>query len=112
MKESDLKKKIKQDLPKGSWHFSPVNLGMGVAGIPDILICTPMVIKKEDVGKKFGLFVGIEAKMRGRKPTALQMHQLENIAAAGGTALLATQTVKKEYKLERIYADDNQEGRE
>jgi hypothetical protein len=102
VKESDLKKQIKKDLPEGAWHFSPVSMGMGKSGIPDILICIPMQIKKEDVGKTFGLFVGIEAKMFGKKPTKLQQMQLEDVAAAGGVALVATQTVKKEYEIRRI----------
>lgn len=102
MKESDLKAKIKKDLPPGTWHFAPVQMGMGAAGIPDIIACVPMLIKKEDVGKTLGLFTGIEAKMKDNKPTRLQMIQLEGIAAAGGVALVATQTEKKEYALERI----------
>ena len=104
--EAAVKKQIHKDLKAlGAWKFSPMQMGMGAGGIPDIICCKPVVITQEDVGKTFGLFVGIEAKIDYNKPTKLQMFQLKGIAAAGGMALVATGTTKKglEYKLERIY---------
>ena len=102
--EKDLKEDIKADLPAGSWNFAPVQTGMGRGGIPDIIACVPTVIKQEDVGKTFGMLVGIEAKMRGNKPSALQQEQLEGIAAAGGSALVITGQKDKKipYRIERI----------
>ena len=102
--ESDLKEDIKKDLPTGSWVFSPVQTGYGSGGIPDILSCIPTVIKQSDVGKTFGMFVGIEAKMGKNKPSALQQGQLEGIAAAGGSALVITGQKDKSipYKIERV----------
>lgn len=88
--EADFKKVIKKKLPPRSWEFSPVQTGYGKHGIPDILACVPYTIKTEDVGKELGLFVGIEAKMDGNKPSALQAKQLQDIANAGGKALIAT----------------------
>ena len=103
MKESDLKKKIKQDFDKmGAWSYAPVQHGMGANGIPDRIACVPTVIKQEDVGKTLGLFVGAEAKMKGNKPTKLQKVQLDGIAAAGGKALVITGEKGKPYKVEEI----------
>lgn len=106
MNETDLKKQIKKDLPKGTWHFSPVSMGMGKTGIPDIICCIPTVIREADVGKTFGLFVGIEAKMKGNKPTPNQTDRLNEIAAAGGVAIVTTQTVGKRYDSVRILHAD------
>lgn len=102
MKESALKKKIRKDLPADAWKFSPVQTGMGVSGIPDILVCIPTVIKQEDVGKTFGLFVGIEAKVGYNKPNPRQLLQLREIDKAGGVALVVTGKDKQPYKTERI----------
>ena len=102
--EADLKKKIKRDLPVGSWVFSPVQTGYGQHGVPDIIVCKPVLITQEDVGKTFGLFVGIEAKMKGNKPTKLQEVQLRGIKAAGGKALVITGDKKRgsDYKTEEV----------
>ncbi len=104
MNETDLKKKIKVALPKDAWHYAPVQTGMGAGGIPDIIVCQPYKIMIEDLGKTLGLFVGIEAKMKGNKPSALQTTQLKGIAAAGGKALVITQNKKGslDYKVETI----------
>lgn len=100
--ETDLKKKIKKDLPPDTWNFSPVQMGMGKSGIPDILCCVPMIIKQADVGKTFGMFVGIEAKVRGNTPTPKQQLQLDEIAVASGVALVITGEKGKPYMIERI----------
>lgn len=116
MKESNLRKKIASDLPPGSWHFVPMNMGFGKTGIPDLVCIVPMVIKKEDIGKVFGLGVCIEVKLSYNKPTENQWRCLREIAAAGGSAIVATQTTGKEYKLERVYAltdgDESGKGRD
>lgn len=101
--ETSLKKKIKKDCDaKGWWSFAPTQSGMGASGIPDRICCAPTTIKPEDVGKTMGLFVGIEAKVKGNRPTKLQQHQLEGIAAAGGVALVVTGEKGKPYTTERI----------
>jgi len=102
MKESTLKTKIRKDLPAKAWRFSPVQMGMGASGVPDIIACVPTVIRQEDVGKTMGLFVGIEAKVGKNKPTKLQMIQLKGIAAAGGNALVITGQDRQPYKTEKI----------
>ena len=101
--EGDLKKKIKKDCDAmGWWSYAPAQSGMGASGIPDRIACAPVVIKPEDVGKTMGLFVGLEAKVEGNKPTKLQMHQLEGIAEAGGMALVITGAKGKPYIIDRI----------
>ena len=101
--EASLKKKIKKDCDElGCWSFAPTQSGMGASGIPDRIACMPTTIRPEDVGKTIGMFVGIEAKVKGNKPTKLQMHQLERIAAAGGLALVATGEKGKPYVIDRI----------
>ena len=101
--EASLKKKINKDLDKiDAWHYAPVQMGMGASGIPDIIACKSLKIKPSDVGKTFGLFVGIEAKVKGNKPTKLQMYQLKGIAKAGGQALVVTGERGKPYKIEKI----------
>ena len=101
--EASLKKKIKSDCDAmGWWSFAPVQQGMGASGIPDRIVCVPTVISPEDVGKTMGLFTGIEAKVKGNKPTALQMSQLKGIAAAGGMALVITGEKGRPYVVERI----------
>ena len=102
--ESDLKTKLREEIRKdGSWCFSPVQMGMGAGGIPDIIICRPTLVTPEMVGLTLGLFVGIEAKMGKNKPSDLQAEQLDGITAAGGKALVATgQKVRGlPYKVER-----------
>ena len=104
--EAAVKKKIHKDLAgiSGVWKYSPVQMGMGAGGIPDIIGCKPVIITAKDVGETFGLFFGIEAKIDYNKPTELQMFQLKGIAAAGGMALVATGSRKGglEYSLVRI----------
>ena len=58
---------------KGAYTFSPVQTGMGMDTL-DILVCLN------------GRFIGIEAKVPGKTPTARQDVRLEQIRAAGGTA--------------------------
>lgn len=101
--EANLKKKIKADCDaRGWWSYAPVQHGLGASGIPDRIACAPVTIKPEDVGKTMGLFVGIEAKVKGNRPTKLQWSQLEGIAAAGGMALVVTGEKGKSYKVERV----------
>lgn len=102
LKETTLKGTIKDDLPKAAWSYAPVQMGMGSSGIPDIIACVPVVIKQEDVGKTFGHFVGIEAKIKPNTPTALQQEQLEGISKAGGTALIITGERGKPYITKKV----------
>lgn len=58
------------------WYYMPVQSGMGVAGIPDFIICFR------------GRFIAVETKAPGKKPTRFQDHQLNAIGLAGGIAFV------------------------
>ena len=75
--EALVKKAVKRLLDDNAvYHFSPVQNGMGRAGIPDIICCY------------FGTFIAIECKAGKGKTTALQDMELAKIQQAGGTALV------------------------
>lgn len=63
-------------------------------GIPDILMCIPY----QKLSTNPGLFVAIEVKQPGKKPTPVQVQCIEEIRAAGGVAFVATsvEDVKRE----------------
>lgn len=77
--EGKVKDAVKKELKKrGIWYYMPVQNGMGVAGIPDIVGCWN------------GWFVGIECKAPG-KLTNLSVNQkrrLQEIEDAKGLALV------------------------
>ena len=75
--EGKIKAMVKRRLQEFSplhFHFLPVSAGYGKHGIPDIIGCV------------FGIFVGIETKVPGKEPTALQEERLREIAKADGVA--------------------------
>jgi hypothetical protein len=73
--EAKVKKQVKAILDGlDVYHFSPMQNGMGRAGIPDIIACHG------------GRFMGIECKAGNNKPTALQERELNRILNAGGEA--------------------------
>ena len=79
--ESKVKAKC-TDLLKavGVYYFFPVANGMGRAGIPDIICCAR------------GKFLAIECKAGKGTTTALQKKELAAIEAAGGVALVITES--------------------
>ena len=75
--EAKVKARVKKLLDEmGIYHFSPVQNGMGRAGIPDIVGCYA------------GRFVAFECKAGKGKTTALQDRELENIRKAKGLAFV------------------------
>ena len=89
--EGKVKDIVRKTLKKfGVWLFAPVSNGMGVHGIPDYVCCVPVVITQDMVGKRLGVFVGIETKAPGRRNQAdrglstLQCLQRKMITEAGG----------------------------
>lgn len=75
--EVKVKDKVKKLLKEvGAYYAQPVMMGMASNGTPDILVCWR------------GYFAGVEVKAGKGKPTKLQMARLEEIVAAGGTALV------------------------
>lgn len=78
--EAKVKAAVKKLLDEmGIYHFSPVQNGMGRAGIPDIIGCYR------------GRFLGIECKAGKGKTTALQDLELEKIRQAKGFAYVVNE---------------------
>ena len=75
--EKKVKTKVKSILDKlGAYHCMPSTGGYGANGVPDIIACYK------------GLFVGIECKANGGKPTALQTKHLSLIKQAKGFSII------------------------
>jgi hypothetical protein len=81
--EAKVKKEIKKWLQAhGIWFYMPVPTGRGVIGVPDFLCCWR------------GAFVAIEAKKpktaasAAGRPTPAQKGNIQDIARAGGIALV------------------------
>jgi Holliday junction resolvase len=78
--EAKVKKRVREMLDKlGIYHFSPPGMGLGRAGIPDIIACYN------------GHFVAIECKAGTNKPTPLQERELNRIMNAGGEAFVVNE---------------------
>ena len=91
-KENLVKKKVKAILDELKvYHFSPMQNGMGRAGIPDIVACHN------------GKFVGIECKAGNNKPTALQERELNRILNAGGEAFVINEENIEQLREELIW---------
>ena len=89
--ESKVKKVVKERLKaRGIWYYAPVQMGMGVVGIPDFICCMPVLITPDMVGKTFGRFLAIETKAPGKLEnlTPNQAARIAEIRAAGGAALV------------------------
>jgi Holliday junction resolvase len=85
--EAKVKAAVKKMLDEmGINHFSPVQNGMGRAGIPDIIGCFR------------GRFLGIECKAGKGKTTALQDLELEKIRQAKGFAYVVNETNLQDLK--------------
>ena len=85
--EKLVKDKVKKMLDSlGIYHFSPPGMGLGRAGIPDLVCCYN------------GRFLGIECKAGKGKTTALQERELDAIRAAGGFAFVVRETNLEELK--------------
>jgi hypothetical protein len=90
--EAKVKKKVKAVLDEQQvYHFSPMQNGMGRAGIPDIIACHG------------GKFIGIECKAGSNKPTALQERELNRILNAGGEAYVINEENIEQLREELIW---------
>ncbi len=79
--EKKVKDRVKRVLAGcGIYYFMPATHGYGSSGVPDIIAC------------RNGLFIGIECKANGGKPTTLQLKNLGDIVAAGGVGILVDET--------------------
>lgn len=62
------------------YYFFPATHGYGRSGVPDIIACVN------------GLFLAIECKAGGNKPTALQIREIESIRRNDGVAVIVDET--------------------
>ena len=78
--------------PDGTVHLSsPSRVAFGLMpGSADLIGYLPVEITQEDVGTTFGVFVSLEVKRPGNKPTATQETWLKNAEAAGCIAAVLT----------------------
>jgi hypothetical protein len=77
--EAKVKAAVKKLLKeRGIWYYMPVQNGMGVTGIPDLICCWD------------GQFLAIETKAPGKLAnlSANQENRLREIDAAGGYAIV------------------------
>lgn len=89
--EGKVKDLIKKQLKaEKSWHYMPVQNGMGRVGIPDFVACVPITITANLVGKTIGAFVAVETKAPGKlkNTTPNQRKNLAEIHQAGGVAVV------------------------
>lgn len=56
------------------------------SGIPDGILCVPLVITQEMVGRRIGVFAAAEFKRPKEDERDLQGYQIEKIKEAGGFA--------------------------
>lgn len=68
------------------WHM-PVQNGMGQPAL-DFHVCLPILITPDMVGKRVGLYVGIETKRKGKSFTPRQQVTANAIVEAGGKVFL------------------------
>lgn len=90
--EGKVKAQVKKFLnERNIWSFMPVQNGMGVVGIPDIICCVPVTITQDMVGKTIGGFMAIETKAPGKKynTSPNQKRNLKAIADHYGVAVVA-----------------------
>ena len=92
--EAKVKKRVREMLDKlGIYHFSPPGMGLGRAGIPDIIACYN------------GHFVAIECKAGTNKPTPLQERELNRIMNAGGEAFVVNEDNITEHHERLLWMD-------
>jgi Holliday junction resolvase len=89
--EGKVKAAVRKLLVKhGIYYFMPPGMGLGRAGIPDIIGCYK------------GRFIAIECKAGKGKTTALQDRELTAIAFAGGFTFVARETNLEELEKELL----------
>jgi Holliday junction resolvase len=79
--ESKVKAKVVAIIKRyGAFYFFPATHGYGRSGVPDIICCLN------------GIFIAIECKAGGNKPTALQVFEMDKIIKSGGYVLVINET--------------------
>lgn len=85
--ESKIKDKAKLALARlGVYYTFPMTGGFGNSGVPDILVCYR------------GVFIGLECKANGNKPTRLQESHIKEINMNGGIAFIVN-----EHNIDHLY---------
>jgi Holliday junction resolvase len=101
--EGKVKRKVKEILATlGVYYVMPVTGGFGNSGIPDILCCYE------------GVFIGIECKANGNKPTRLQLSHLEEIERNKGVSFVVDESNVNSLKqliMEKINEHQNVKAR-
>jgi len=108
--EGRVKKAVKLWLADhGIWYYAPVQMGMGVVGIPDFICCKPTLITEDMVGRTIGVFLAIETKAPGKlkEVTPNQAARLYEISMAHGVACViddvdSLNTLKENSNAERM----------
>ncbi len=86
--EGKVKARVKDVLKfRQAYHHMPVQNGMGAPSL-DFHVCLPTIITQDMVGKRIGLYVGIETKASGKDFTPRQATTAKAIIAAGGKVFL------------------------
>jgi len=98
--EGAVKEKVKQTLKRmGAHWYMPVPTGFGKQGVSDFLVCHK------------GLFIAIETKFGGNKPTKLQANYGTEVAKAGGLFLVIDENNVGTLESQIRYHADNFGGR-
>lgn len=89
--ESKVKAKVKEVLKKyGAYWHCPVQNGMGAPSL-DFVVCKPIVITPDMVGKRVGLFGGVETKAGSKTATERQQITMGAMESAGGATFLVNE---------------------
>ena len=101
--EKKVKDKVKRMLAEHkAYYFMPATHGYGSSGVPDIIACLD------------GMFLGIECKANGGKPTRLQLSHLSEIEYNGGISFVIDESNVNNLKqliTEKINERKNAEAR-
>lgn len=93
--EGKVKSRVKDVLKfRQAYHHMPVQNGMGSPSL-DFHVCLPTIITQDMVGKRIGLYVGIETKAKGKTFTPRQAVTAKAIIAAGGRVFLIDSETKE-----------------
>lgn len=79
---------------RGAYWVNIHGAGVGRNGVPDLLAC------------HLGQFIAIECKQHHGRVRALQAYELERVACAGGTAIIARNIQQLRHALDEIEAAD------